>query len=128
MNLASYIGLPFKPYGRDRDGVDCWGLVRLFYQEVLQKPLPIYDFAPNSPAASMTIVAVRDGDAAWRRVTTPQIGDVAVFDLYGRPSHVGVMLDETHMLHVMEGIDSAIEPVLSTVWAKRLSGVFRYDG
>lgn len=28
-----YVGLPYRAGGRERDGLDCWGLIRLIYRE-----------------------------------------------------------------------------------------------
>src|SRR5262249_15997138 len=40
--IAGYVGLPFRSLGRDRDGLDCWGLVHLVYREVFRLEVPAY--------------------------------------------------------------------------------------
>lgn len=46
--LDQYIGLPWKLGGRDRMGLDCWGLVRLVLEEQRRLLLPAWDDDPDA--------------------------------------------------------------------------------
>lgn len=54
------------------------------------------------------------------------MGDVIVLRLLGHPMHVGVVLGDRQMLHIEEGIDSAIESYAGPRWQHRVFGFFRY--
>ena len=42
--LNNYIGLPYAFGGRDRKGVDCYGLIRLIFENEYQIQLPDWQF------------------------------------------------------------------------------------
>lgn len=42
-----YVGIPYKPGGRDMNGLDCWGLVLLFFREQLAITLPDWEKSLN---------------------------------------------------------------------------------
>jgi hypothetical protein len=54
------------------------------------------------------------------------VGDVVQIDLVRRP-HVGLMVSQTQMLHAIEGSQSCIERIDSTLWERRVRGYWRYS-
>jgi cell wall-associated NlpC family hydrolase len=124
-----YIGLPFLPHGRDRDGVDCWGLVRLVYAEQFGISLPSMEarYCHGTDRKSISSLINRES-GLWRIWKTEEActGDVIVLRLHGLPLHVGLVLGDGQMLHVERGIDSSIESYDGGRWAARVYGVYSY--
>ena len=124
-----YIGLPFMDHGRDRSGLDCWGLVRLALSEQFGIALPSFAKEYSRATAVKNISRLVERETRkWRRVEAgrEQLGDVIVLRLRGAPVHVGLVLGDGQMLHVESGIDSAIERYRGPRWADRISGFYRY--
>lgn len=136
LDATPWIGLPFRSHGRDREGLDCWGLVRLVYRERLGIELPGYDEAygdARTDRASIATEILARRDEAWTLVKpgTERPADVLLFELAGQPCHVGLVVDpdERTMLHCeASGIGSCIERWDSPLWEQRLIGVWRYAG
>lgn len=127
---ADYVGLPFLDQGRDRMGVDCWGLVRLVFSGVLNIDLPSYTERYVS-TDEVREVAALVGDVSahepFRRVQVGREFDVPVFAAMGHPIHVGVVVKPGLMLHVSAGFESRVESYRDTRWASRLVGFYRHS-
>lgn len=125
-----YIGLPFKDHGRDRAGLDCWGLVRLVLAEQFALALPSlaahYPRTTDQPSISRLI---ERETLHWQNINdtqTVRAGDVIVLRLNGAPMHVGVVIGDGRMLHIERGINSVIESYRTSRWESRIYGFFRY--
>ena len=126
MNYNKYIGLPYSSRGRDVSGLDCWGLVCVFYKNEFDVKLPSYSELytnANSPEVPQAINQHRD---TWQSVTTGKPGDLCLFNIYGEPAHVGIYVGDNKFLHAREGRDSVIESLASSQWSKRFQGFFTY--
>ena len=120
-----YVGIPYAARGRTRQGADCWGLVRLVYAERFGIDLPGFDGYADSadPLVPELIAREREG---WEPKDAPAVGDVLVFRLLGRLSHVGVYVGEGQFLHAREGHAACIERLASGAWKHRLAGCYGY--
>jgi hypothetical protein len=125
----TYIGIPYRDKGRDRDGLDCWGLVRLVHMECYSNYLPSfidnYESSKDSNAHMREVISRSLEN--WARVDTMQPGDIAVFRVMGFENHVGIITRPGYFLHIREGKLSTIERLNSVEWKRRLEGIYRYS-
>ena len=123
-----YIGIPYKPMGRDRDGLDCWGLFRLIYQEQFEVRLPSYAESYVSPEEHEEVGRLIrvETDADWISVPVPSLGDGALFDVRGEPAHTAVVVWPGIMLHIRRGTGSCLERYDNPIWKPRLIGFYRH--
>lgn len=120
----SYVGIPYKYSGRDKEGLDCWGLVRLVYKEQFNIDLPSFTDVDTLEKQAETIAKAQEG---WNKVDIEKAGDVVVFNIMGQPTHVGMIVRPGYFIHSFENQDVRIERLDSPKWNKRLFGIFRYN-
>jgi len=129
--VNAYVGLPFRAHGRDRDGVDCWGLVRLVLADQFGRRLPSYADGYSSVEDAKDIGRLIRGEMGpWHPVApgAERPGDVVLMRLMNQPMHVGVVVAAGWMLHIEDGIDACLEPYDGAKWRRRALGLYRYDG
>lgn len=121
-----YIGIPYSFGGDDRNGIDCWGLVRLVLSERYGKHLPEYFHDDINEVPGM----IRDFVPRTNvyKVESPALGDLALFLIGGKPMHIGIIVGEPgepNLLHTLIGHDSALDRWDSPRWIKRVEGFYR---
>lgn len=126
-----YIKVPFIDHGRQRDGVDCWGLIILIYQDKLGISLPSLDGYTNVKDIHTigSMMNDRRGSHPWMEVPhgEEQEFDVAVFKMSGVPMHVGLVIGGGEMIHCQKGCGTYISNyVKDQSWSRRLVGIYRH--
>lgn len=124
-----YVGIPFRDHGRDRAGVDCWGLAWLIYRDELGITLPDY-LGYASAEEQEEVSALFLGAAAsplWVPVTgQAQPFDIALFRRGRLTTHLGVVVRPGLMIHV-EGEDHAkLAGHCVGAWGRILAGHYRH--
>lgn len=110
--LDRYVGLPYKKKGRDRNGIDCYGLVRLVLWDLLGQNWPSY--LEEDPDGS-TIVKLA---SALEKVEEPRRFDIAIIMIAKReggkyvfrPTHMGIFCNAFQVLHIEDGSFSRVQP------------------
>lgn len=125
--IQKYVGLPFETRGRGPTGYDCWGLVQYVYREELGILLPDYsdDYQDEGDKNSISEVFAQER-GKWTRVEDPKPLDCVMFNIYGRPVHIGVVATAEFFLHSPENDLSRLERFGDRIWARRIEGFYRH--
>lgn len=102
MDTSKYLTIPYKWDGRDWTGCDCYGLIMLFFKE--EFGITLHDFYRGNyeDYISGNYSMIESSHVDWEEIELYELklGDVVI--LYGRggsPSHCGVMIDDSRMMH-----------------------------
>ena len=124
-----YVGIPWRWRGRSkRTGVDCYGIVRLVYQDKLKIVLPEEQYLATGDAA----MRIKRRRTSWISADEVQPFDVAIVRTIARhpitqgvaigPHHLSICVDEDTVLEAKEPIG-----VITGPWPKRIVEWVRPD-
>lgn len=130
-----YIGIPFSARGRSKDGVDCWGLCRMIWEERFNLDVPSYsehydDTGPREARRIAEAISLHGtGADAWMPIVAggERLGDAILLRLMGRPVHVGLVLGDKTMIHCEVGHNTVLERYDRSKWNKRILGFWRHE-
>lgn len=128
MNADSFASIPFVAQGRDYSGCDCWGLVWLWYRDMLGIALEAYDGVTVKDVRAID-QTIRDAEADWIAVDAPQDNDVVVMRSVGgsrADSHLGIVVERRKVMHTTEKIGVQVERLSSPLIASRAPRFFRH--
>ena len=125
---GKYVGIPFVDKGRDKNGCDCYGLLRLIYLNEFDLDLPLYLDRYDSTTDRDQIKRAVKADLFenWVQIQTPRAGDGVLLRIMGQPIHVGVMFSQFAFLHTEKGINCCTQRVDGPRWQKRVLGTYRH--
>jgi hypothetical protein len=93
MELADLIGIPYKPHGRDENGVDCFGLIRIIAGR-RGTPIPDVWYEKSDPALISLAQSMK-----VHKLAQCEAGCVIEMEDRSR-LHLGYAIDRKRMLHV----------------------------
>lgn len=118
-----WTGRPWqRPHG-------CWRLLCAFYLAELGIALPTYDDQVPGDDGQQLATLIAEELGAWREVPrgAERYGDGVLLRIAGAPAHIGVVMGQGRMLHVlMDGHDSCVESYRTPRWAPRIEGFYRH--
>lgn len=126
---AKYVGIPFVDGGRDFNGIDCWRLVCLVYEQERQIILPDYGDISALELRQVAELISRDAYAEpWIEVVPSSVNafDVAVMHKRREPVHVGIMVGREQMIHVEEKTATVMISIKHPSVAFRSINFFRH--
>lgn len=111
--VNDYIGIPFKTNGRDRDGMDCYGLITAVFKDQQGVDLPDWHVADDTTYTVMKTIdkglhIELDAKRA-HEVDEPEDMDILVLSRMGVAYHVGIYIAGGVLHTVYNGSGSCFE-------------------
>lgn len=93
------VGLPWVRWGSDWNGCDCYGLIVLYYREVLGISLP--DVPKKSLAEGLAEIVHQ-----WEEVLEDEPPEAFISFVDSEPAHVGLYIGHNLVLHAQGSPDN----------------------
>ncbi len=123
INYSKYLGIPYKENGRDFNGLDCYGLVKLIYDENFKK-LPDYVIPFEESLAYQIYI---DSKNMFTQLDKPEHGCIVVFSFKPNHIHVGVVIDDNRFIHILPKKNVVIERLNNFFWSKKIIGYYKWN-
>jgi len=126
-DIRKYLNIPYKDFGRDYDGIDCYGLFLLIYKEELGIILPDYMF-DKSCMEDASDWYVEDYPKFFKAIgkgDKMQAFDALMFRHKGMDTHVGIAINDAEFLHVSSRRVRK-DSIRNEILQRKLVDIYRY--
>ncbi len=128
MDINKYIGIPFQHHGRDENGADCYGLVRLILAQEFDKHLPdFWQYEGADDVKSIGRLFFDNTPILTHKVEEPTEGNVVLYQFRGYTSHIAVYVGNGNIVHIMKNINSVCVPIEKGFLRGRVEGFYAID-
>jgi cell wall-associated NlpC family hydrolase len=115
---ADLVGKPFRKEGVGPAGYGCVGLL-LEVMRRLGHAVP--EYAESDAALKLAIGELGE----WEKVAVPKAGDAVLLRSSEPDWHVGVLIDQQHMLHAHPHAGVVVERIDGPLYRRRIEGFYR---
>ena len=122
-----YLGVVYYHCGRDRNGLDCSGLVLRVAHDLGLTDWDEVDYSEQVNPEYMKSNLLRFCEEQPIS-NEPQAGDILWLAPGNHPQHVAFYCGDGLMIHSHQGPGKVVETGYDLKWRKRLRGVFRWRG
>ena len=127
MGYEKYLGIPFKHLGRSWGGVDCYGLLLLYYREELGITIADWEYEPDWSKKGCNYF-INEAPKVARKVSVPNRHDIVLFytDINTKVvNHAGIVVAPPNkVLQAVKGgvrLTDISDPILKS----RVEGFYR---
>lgn len=121
MEYLDLIGTPFVDGGRDKKGLDCWGLAKELYH---RRGIDLPDFNISAMATDRITGELLANKPLWRKLQEPELYCIVVIRLicHGWADHVGIYLGNNKFIHAYRATGVVIDRL--SRWRSRIIGYY----
>lgn len=124
ISYSDLIGIPYKFNGRDKSGMDCYGLVLEMFKRN-NVTLPDYLYEDDSDATITKLIS--DNVEFAVELERPEPYCAVLFRQHKFGTHMGVVLpDLSHFIHCSTGRNVAVEKLGSMRWYSKIMGYYKW--
>ena len=119
------IGVPFVDGGRDMNGLDCWGLVKLCF---MRQGIQLKDYAISARDLAAISHKMEEVSYEWQKIESPEPGCLVAIRTSNEmwANHAGVCIDTERFIHAYAFTDVAVARIRR--WKSHIAGFYRYKG
>lgn len=126
----NYIGIPFISGGRNKDGCDCYGLVRLILLEQYKIELPELKGNYSNAlciAETKKLFTENVPVICAEKISSPEEKAIALIKIKGSLCHVGLYAGDGYIIHSRHKLGVVCERITSPLLVNCVEGWYRVD-
>lgn len=124
-----FIGIPFISKGRSFKGCDCYGLVKLYYKEVLNIEIPETIITADQPRRTFANY-LNEISKNWTS-TVPEKNAVVVMSVNAEHptliTHFAVMIDDKRFIDTRENMSSYLTSIDDEKIKNQIKGFYKWQ-
>lgn len=128
-DVSDLIQIPFKEYGRDKNGMDCQGL---FIEVMTRFGNNVGESIPKNfdtkQIGRLILLAIMSGK--WKKQEIPEPGDAVVMAIDpmapNTVQHLGVYLGDAKFIHILKDVKVHVSRIDDRFYSKKIKGFYKW--
>ena len=127
--ISKFVGIPFISKGRSFNGCDCYGLVKLYYKEILNIDIPETIITAEQPRRTFANY-LNEISKNWTATTPAKNVVVAMSVNAEHPNlvtHFAVMIDDKRFIDTRENMSSYLTSIDDEKIKNQIKGFYKWQ-